>query len=316
MSVAALKAETATAPVPTPCIGVCQIDERSGWCRGCGRNADEVGAWQSAGERYKQGVWDELPSRRVALGLKIWRLSWSPAEIAAMIECTLRRRWGRWVLGVEGASASLAIGQDEDAEIISTPESITAVTPRGALRLLKHEKTIALAFGDAADASGPESICLVLPRGRVKLRSGPLLICVGRDLDAIRAVDRGARLYDLGIAAELAARFCLRTDDTMLAAKLEAASGKSWRQNRRQFRTHFASAPAHTIVETGLGRCEIFAPPTVQTGGGALAVLDDRAVGSPRELPAGWEIMPVFAPCALFYPDRLRPAEAFLDGPF
>jgi hypothetical protein len=35
-----------------------------------------------------------------------------------------------------------------------------------------------------------------------------------------------------------------------------------------------------------------------------------------RELPDGWDLRPVFAPCALFYPASRRPANAFVNGPF
>ncbi|MFZ5792765.1 MAG: DUF1289 domain-containing protein [Pseudomonadota bacterium] len=30
---------------PSPCIGVCRIDERSGWCLGCYRTIDEIREW-------------------------------------------------------------------------------------------------------------------------------------------------------------------------------------------------------------------------------------------------------------------------------
>ena len=30
----------------TPCIGVCLIDETTGWCMGCGRNRNEIASWR------------------------------------------------------------------------------------------------------------------------------------------------------------------------------------------------------------------------------------------------------------------------------
>jgi uncharacterized protein len=36
-------------PVPSPCINVCEMDQKSGLCRGCLRTIDEIVAWGSAG---------------------------------------------------------------------------------------------------------------------------------------------------------------------------------------------------------------------------------------------------------------------------
>lgn len=49
----------------SPCISVCRMDERSGWCEGCLRTLDEIAAWSVMDEADKQAVWDALPQRRV-----------------------------------------------------------------------------------------------------------------------------------------------------------------------------------------------------------------------------------------------------------
>lgn len=51
-------------PVPSPCIGVCRMDERSGWCTGCLRTIDEIAAWSTMGPQDKRAVWALLESRR------------------------------------------------------------------------------------------------------------------------------------------------------------------------------------------------------------------------------------------------------------
>ena len=30
----------------SPCVGMCVMDEESGWCKGCYRTLDEIKAWQ------------------------------------------------------------------------------------------------------------------------------------------------------------------------------------------------------------------------------------------------------------------------------
>ena len=42
-------------PLPSPCIGICQSDER-GYCKGCFRSRDERFSWQSFTEHQKLNV--------------------------------------------------------------------------------------------------------------------------------------------------------------------------------------------------------------------------------------------------------------------
>jgi predicted Fe-S protein YdhL (DUF1289 family) len=253
-----LAEQRAAPPIPTPCIGVCQLNEAIGLCRGCGRTGEELAAWQAADASYKLRVWDALPERRAREGLSTYRLPWSAEEIAAFIERSLRRRWGRWVLGLDGASISFAIAADEEADILSRPDAIIAVTGGGAFRLVKHAKAIAVAFG-ASGGTGPEAIGLMLPRGRVDLRRGDCLVNAGADAAAV-VTGANAQLYDLGIAHGAAARFCLRTADPVLAAALDAAQGRNWRDVLGTIGPLLDAARPHYVAETGIGRAEFFAP--------------------------------------------------------
>jgi predicted Fe-S protein YdhL (DUF1289 family) len=54
-----------TAPVASPCISVCRVDEGTGWCEGCLRTLDEIAVWSLLDEDDKRGVWVELSRRRV-----------------------------------------------------------------------------------------------------------------------------------------------------------------------------------------------------------------------------------------------------------
>lgn len=303
-----------TTPVPTPCIGVCKIDESSGLCLGCARNPEEIGAWRDATPFYKRAVWEALPPRRAKLGLTVSRLPWSSGEIGAMIERTLRTRSGRWSLGIEGAAAMFDIGAEDDADILSTPEKVEAITSRGALRLMKHEKTIAFAFGNPADPRGPEAIGLVIPRGRVDLRKGGTVQNAGLDEAAIGEAHRSARLYDLGVAPELAARYCLRTGDAALIRALDSAAGTEWRQALPRAGPQIAKASSDIVVETGLGRVEVFAAAMAGIEDRPRADLNAGRLEPKGELPQEWMLDGVFAPCAVFYPHIRQPAEALRDG--
>ncbi len=358
-------------PVPTPCIDVCTMDEATGLCLGCARTAEEIAAWQSAEPGFKRAVWDALPARRARLKMTVHRLPWLAEECSGFIEDALTSRSGRWRLGIHGAEVDFAVGADEPAEILSDAEAVSAVTPRFALRLLKHEKTIPISFGGygtnsavsfpcrlgrpkagpgptrisagaaaGCEAIGPrlegqgdarrefadeqQAIGFVLPRGRVKLRKAPGLNPLGPDRDAIIERHRHSALYDTGIGAGLAARICLRTADPELAARLyslrhpespegcpgsraesphatpDNACGISGVTPKDRLNALISEARQQAfdiVVETGLGRAEVFAP--VDT-----FCLNLERLTEPRELPPGWELKPVFALGALFYPGQ------------
>ena len=49
--------------IESPCILVCSIDDRTGYCFGCGRTSREIGAWISMTPVERRQVMDELPAR-------------------------------------------------------------------------------------------------------------------------------------------------------------------------------------------------------------------------------------------------------------
>ncbi len=51
-------------PVPSPCIDVCRMDARTGWCEGCLRTIDEIAGWSTMDEDDKRAVWQRLELRR------------------------------------------------------------------------------------------------------------------------------------------------------------------------------------------------------------------------------------------------------------
>ncbi len=47
----------------TPCILVCSIDIKTGFCFGCGRTRDEIGAWSLYTSEERRDIMDSLPAR-------------------------------------------------------------------------------------------------------------------------------------------------------------------------------------------------------------------------------------------------------------
>ena len=51
---------------PSPCIGVCRIDDRSGLCLGCWRTMDEIVRWGATSQDNKRVLWLHVLQRAVA----------------------------------------------------------------------------------------------------------------------------------------------------------------------------------------------------------------------------------------------------------
>lgn len=49
--------------IESPCILVCSIDMKTGYCFGCGRTREEIAAWTSMTGAERQAVMDTLPAR-------------------------------------------------------------------------------------------------------------------------------------------------------------------------------------------------------------------------------------------------------------
>ncbi|GAB7526977.1 hypothetical protein PBS_59680 [Paraburkholderia sp. 2C] len=55
------------APVASPCINICRMDNAAGWCDGCLRTIDEIANWSLYDEATKRAVWDKLEARHAYL---------------------------------------------------------------------------------------------------------------------------------------------------------------------------------------------------------------------------------------------------------
>lgn len=47
----------------SPCILVCSIDMKTGYCFGCGRTRDEIGSWTSYSDGERRAIMASLPAR-------------------------------------------------------------------------------------------------------------------------------------------------------------------------------------------------------------------------------------------------------------
>ncbi len=52
----------------SPCILVCSIDMVTGYCFGCGRTREEIGAWTLYTSQERRAIMAALPDRLAAMG--------------------------------------------------------------------------------------------------------------------------------------------------------------------------------------------------------------------------------------------------------
>ncbi len=50
--------------VPSPCVNVCRMNERTGLCEGCARTIDEIAVWSVLDDDGKRAVWAAIAERR------------------------------------------------------------------------------------------------------------------------------------------------------------------------------------------------------------------------------------------------------------
>lgn len=52
-----------TSPMESPCILVCSIDDRTGYCFGCGRTREEIAQWTLYSPEKRRDLMAVLPER-------------------------------------------------------------------------------------------------------------------------------------------------------------------------------------------------------------------------------------------------------------
>ncbi len=55
--------------IKSPCNDVCQLDNKTGWCFGCGRTGAEIASWPRIDDEERDRVMALLPPRLEAMGM-------------------------------------------------------------------------------------------------------------------------------------------------------------------------------------------------------------------------------------------------------
>jgi predicted Fe-S protein YdhL (DUF1289 family) len=291
--------------IPSPCIGVCRIDEVSGLCLGCARTPGEVATWSTASNETRNNVWADLPARRVRLGLSMHRAAWTVRDMRSFIIDTLRFGGGTWVSGVYGAVAEFCVGQGEAIAVDFSGSTVKATTSRGGISFGLSEHVRALAFGSSPAPACTCIVVLAILRNRAPPPSFFGLTCVGPDNEAIRWEHRRETLYDLGLGRSTG--FGIRTAQVDLVGRLDECTGMRWPALMASIGGEIVRASPARVIRNPLGRIEVFTPiplPSFASIQGPHTHFrpDQLSVGG--DLPPSLQVPEIYVPCAIHYPDK------------
>lgn len=282
----------------SPCIGVCQIDEKTGYCLGCARTRGELGDWMTMTEAQRDSVWAAIPARLESLSVRTRLLPWTPAEIAQWVADGIANGSGTWVTGVPGAVAEFPCGNGRQIDVHVEGEALIARAPDAVLRLRIGPKLRAFTAGE----SGP--VVLGLPRGRAAMPVNSTVEALGADTDAVDTLHRQHQLFDFGVG-RVSSRFCIRTDDKELIALMFANSGKHWSEVMPTAGMKILSVGPNRVVESAAARIEVFAPiplPGGDSPDGAHTHFLPAYLASGEEIAKGLALPDFALPAAVFYP--------------
>lgn len=296
-----------TARAPSPCVGVCRLDDATGYCLGCARTGDEIARWRGAAEADRRAVWDELPARFARLGVACRRLPWDAGDNRAFVAETVTLGSGTWTLGVLGAVGEFPGRPGAPARVAVADDLLTARIPGAILGLRLGDKVRAFAFDPGgAGGSTPDRVALTVWDDPLRPPPATGLSALGPDRDALDPGAAGAPLFDLGLGRR-EARFAVRAGDDALARLLEAHLGTPAAELLAALGPALVAASPTRVIETALGRMEVASPIPPPGGtspdGPHTHLLPDHLARG-RALPDGMDLPAGYVAGAVFYRRR------------
>lgn len=285
----------------SPCVGICEIAEESGWCLGCARSPAEIALWSREDEDFREAIWKALPRRFAKLGVVCRRLPWDNAHIADFVTETIEARSGTWVLGVLGAVGEFFPKPGRTAKVCRNGNVLTAMTDGATMRLLLGDDVRALTFDRHTEHDRSSRLVLAVKRERGGLPTHSRLTDLGEDQESVEECDRQCHLVDLGVGFE-EARFCIRLRDIGV---VKPHLGTRFPALLPRIGPELVRLSPDRIIETALGRLEVSTPiphpGEISPKGPHTHLLTEHLVLR-RTMPPGLELPPAYLPGAIFYP--------------
>jgi hypothetical protein len=226
----------------------------------------------------------------------------------------------QWDLGTFGAIAEFMREPDEPAQITRADGSLAVATTRGALRVEDRTDVRIIAYETVSRHAGQwrHGIALCIPRDASAMHGRRVVTELGRDRAAVRAEDRPALLFDLGLGL-LQADVCVRTADPGLIAALRAGEGRDLFEAGNPVSGEILRAGPHRVFMARLGRIEVFQPippPTGKSPAGPHTHILPKLLRSGRTHAATEPIPDGLVPAAHIYPPHPMLDDLGLRKPF
>jgi hypothetical protein len=227
-----------------------------------------------------------------------------PATLFEFLTAQIADAETNWSLGTFGAIAEFTRDPGEPVAFTRSATSLSAVTPRGGLRLERVADMRLVASETATGKSWNHRIALCLPEARCAMSRRAVLTELGPDAEALREQDRGAILFDLGLDA-LQADFCIRVPDTDVAAQLRTHAGRAVFEPGNPAMSLILASSPHRVFVSRLGRIEVLqsipspdgtSPESPHTHVLPKLLRLQRTHAATEPIPDG------FVPCAHLYP--------------
>ena len=286
----------------SPCTGICKLDDRTGWCLGCGRDGAEIADWRTRTDADRQAVWEEIPVRLRALGVACRRLPWTTEEIRSFVASSVEDRLGTWVMGVVGAVGEFVAAPGASAQVTHHGDILDARTLNGAMRMVINEDVRALTF-DPDDQTTPPRVVLAVKRERKRAPVSDRVARLSEDTPQLTGA-ASETLFDLGLGRK-EARCCVRVGDGAAKRALLCAEGQPFQTALAKLAPALLAESPARVIDTALGRMEVqgqIPPPTARSPDGPHTHLLPDHLAMMRAMPVGMDVPRAYLPGAIFYP--------------
>ena len=291
--------------LPSPCVGICRLDDATGWCLGCARDANELGCWHDLPPTARALVWADLPRRKAILGLSFRLLPWSGAALMAELIRLAREPKTGWSIGVYGAVAEFTTSNRANPTIEVGEESLVLRTLGGAMRLSPLAGT--RVFELVGATGNVERRVLALHRSRLSGIPAVGVTELGADKDAIEPASSADGLFDLGVSRSVV-RFCVRTGEPSLIAVLRQAIGLDPLDLANGLVPVLLANSPDRILISPIGRIEVSGPILRSGRAGPHTHLLPDLLAQGRELELGFTLPDGYTAGASFFPIAMQPA--------
>jgi len=180
-------------------------------------------------------------------------------DLHSFVRSQLEDPASHWSLGTFGAIAEFVRDRGEAVDLVLRRDALEACTARGALRFRNVDAITAVASETATRSGWSHRVAFCLPHEDAAMGRRTVLTELGPDVDAVRAQDRDAVLFDVGLGT-MQVDVCVRTSDPAVIAALRAGAGRSVFDPASSAMAAILATSPQRVFVCRFGRIEVFQP--------------------------------------------------------